>query len=178
MSCNVIFFRPFADASQYPGTFTLKIVDILQTIFKAKTFNFFDFNDFNVSEYDLYDKLQYGDLNWIIPRKFLAFIGPSKNGTAHPPEFYIRYFLKNDIKTVIRLNAAAYDSNIFAQVGIQHYDLVFPDGATPPRDILLRFLSIAESAPAAIAVHCKVNSNYIILTITVKYYIIKPQNPD
>lgn len=42
------------------------------------------------------------------------------------------------------------------QVGIQHYDLIFPDGSTPPKNILLKFLYIAESAPAAIAVHCKV----------------------
>lgn len=144
------------DASQYASTFTLKIIDIMQAVFKARTFNFFNFDDFNVSEYDLYDKLQYGDMNWLIPRKFLAFIGPAANGSAHPPEFYLRYFLKNDVKTVIRLNAAIYDQSVFTQVGIHHYDLVFPDGATPPRDILLKFLSIAESAPAAIAVHCKV----------------------
>lgn len=42
------------------------------------------------------------------------------------------------------------------QVGIQHYDLIFPDGSTPSKEILLKFLYIAESAPTAVGVHCKV----------------------
>ncbi|KAJ8961968.1 hypothetical protein NQ317_000887 [Molorchus minor] len=147
--------RPFLDASQFPCGFTLKIIDCLQAISKALIFNFFDFDDFNIAEYDLHDKLQYGDMNWILPRKFLAFIGPADNQTAHRPEFYIKYFLKNDIKTVIRLNSAIYDSSVFTQVGIQHFDLIFPDGTTPPKDILIKFLNIAEMAPAAIGVHCK-----------------------
>ncbi|ENN71489.1 hypothetical protein YQE_11785, partial [Dendroctonus ponderosae] len=131
------------------------MIDCYQAVAKAQSFNFFNFDDFNVSEYDLYNKLEYGDINWLLPRKFLAFIGPADNRTAHPPEFYIKYFLKNDVKTVIRLNNVLYDSYAFMQVGIQHYDLIFPDGSTPPKEILLKFLYIAESAPTAVGVHCK-----------------------
>ncbi|XP_030762540.1 dual specificity protein phosphatase CDC14B-like [Sitophilus oryzae] len=152
---NVGPFRPFLDASQYPCQFTLKLLDCLQAISKAIAFNFFNFEDFNSSEYDLYNKLEFGDINWLVPRKFLAFIGPTDNRTSHPPEFYIKYFIKNDVKTVIRLNNVLYDSYAFMQVGIQHYNLIFPDGSTPPKDILLKFLYISETAPAAIAVHCK-----------------------
>ncbi|XP_050293486.1 dual specificity protein phosphatase CDC14C-like isoform X2 [Anthonomus grandis grandis] len=147
--------KPFLDASQFPCQFAIKMIDCFQAIAKAQAFNFFNFEDFNASEYDLYNKLEFGDLNWLLPRKFLAFIGPADNRTAHPPEFYIKYFLKNDVKTVIRLNNVLYDAYTFMQVGIQHYDLIFPDGTTPPKDILLKFLYIAETAPAAIAVHCK-----------------------
>lgn len=35
--------------------------------------------------------------------------------------------------------------------------MFFPDGTTPPRTILLKFLDIAENSPGAIAVHCKVS---------------------
>lgn len=49
----------------------------------------------------------------------------------------------------------------FTNVGINHFDLIFPDGATPPREVLLKFLAISEMAPAAIAVHCKVNLKWV-----------------
>nr|XP_023012477.1 dual specificity protein phosphatase CDC14B-like [Leptinotarsa decemlineata] len=168
-------YKPYLDASQYPGGFTLKIPDCILAIQKALSFNFFNFDDFNVTEYDLYDKLQYGDMNWLVPRKFLAFIGPSDNKTAHPPEFYIKYFLKNDVKTVIRLNSIIYNSEVFTQVGIQHFDLIFPDGTTPPKDILLKFLAIAEMAPAAIAVHCKAGlgrTGSLIGAYLIKHYCL------
>ncbi|KAG5879920.1 hypothetical protein JTB14_014393 [Gonioctena quinquepunctata] len=148
-------YKPYLDASQFPCGFTLKIPDCILAVHKALTFNFFNFDDFSVTEYELYNKLQYGDMNWLVPRKFLAFIGPADNKTSHPPEFYIKYFLKNDVKTVIRLNSIIYNADAFTQVGIQHFDLIFPDGTIPPKDVLLKFLTIAEMAPAAIAVHCK-----------------------
>lgn len=100
------------DASQGISNYTIRLIDCFHAIDKAKTFNFFNFNDFNVIEYDTYDKIQNGDMNWLVPRKFLAFIGPTEcefmNG--HPPEFYIKYFLRNDVKTVIRLNNKMYDA--------------------------------------------------------------------
>ncbi|KAK4885945.1 hypothetical protein RN001_002216 [Aquatica leii] len=124
---------------------------------KAMHFNFFDFCDFNLVEYDTYDKLQNGDMNWLLPRKFLAFIGPTEGVIAngHPPHHYIRYFLENDIKTVIRLNNKVYDSSVFINAGIEHHELFFPDGSVPTKQILLRFLNLSETARAAIAVHCK-----------------------
>ncbi|GJQ66132.1 hypothetical protein Trydic_g4197 [Trypoxylus dichotomus] len=150
-------FRNFVDASQGMSNYTIRLIDCFHAIEKAKMFNFFNFNDFNVLEYDTYDKIQNGDMNWLVPRKFLAFIGPTEcdfmNG--HPPEFYIKYFLRNDIKTVIRLNNKVYDSTIFADAGIEHHELFFADGTTPPKHVLLRFLDICESSPAAIGVHCK-----------------------
>ncbi|CAH1991276.1 unnamed protein product [Acanthoscelides obtectus] len=148
-------YKLYIDASQVACCFHLCIQDVLNAVHKAVQFNFFNFEDFNVSEYDMYDLLQYGDINWLVPRKFLAFIGPSENNQGHPPGYYLKYFLKNDVKYVIRLNQACYDSKVFINAGIQHVDLIFPDGTTPPRDVLIRFLDIAEMGPGAIAVHCK-----------------------
>lgn len=49
-----------------------------------------------------------GDINWIIPKKFLAFPGPIEINMCryiiHKPEDYINIFKKNNIKLVIRLN--------------------------------------------------------------------------
>ncbi|XP_022902571.1 dual specificity protein phosphatase CDC14C-like [Onthophagus taurus] len=150
-------YKNFVDASQGVSSYTLRLLDCFQAIEKARAFNFFNFKDFNCLEYDTYDKIQNGDLNWLLPRKFIAFIGPTDcefmNG--HAPEFYLKYFLRNDVKSVIRLNNKVYDANAFIQAGIAHYELFFADGTTPTKPILMRFLDISEHSPAAIAVHCK-----------------------
>ncbi|XP_044745852.1 uncharacterized protein LOC123307553 isoform X2 [Coccinella septempunctata] len=150
-------YKQFMDASQIPCPFTIKLEFCFNAISKAVAFNFFNFDDFDVTEYDMYEKLQFGDMNWLVPRKFLAFIGPNSSEflNGHPPDYYIKYFLKNDIKTVIRLNNKMYDAAVFSNAGIAHYDLIYPDGSTPSKDILMKFLLIAETAPAAVAVHCK-----------------------
>ncbi|CAH0717872.1 unnamed protein product, partial [Brenthis ino] len=132
-------------------------MDCLQGLAKAHDLKMFNFQDFNYEEYVRLDKIQGGDLNWIIPGKFLAFIGPVDYSVAlyHPPEIYIEYFLENNVKTVIRLNKRLYDGNVFINVGITHYNLFFPDGSCPPRHILFKFLQISEQSDGAIAVHCK-----------------------
>ncbi|CAD0205139.1 unnamed protein product [Chrysodeixis includens] len=150
-------YRPFQDATQGDSSYTISLTDCLQAIKKARELGFFNFQDFNYEEYDRLDKIQGGDLNWIVPGKFLAFIGPVDCSVSlyHPPEMYINYFLENNVKIVIRLNKRLYDGNVFNNVGILHYDLFFPDGSCPPRHILFKFLQISEEASCALAVHCK-----------------------
>jgi cell division cycle 14 len=41
------------------------------------------------------------------------------------------------------------------EAGIEHIDLYFPDGTTPPDAIVKKFLEICESRKGPIAVHCK-----------------------
>ncbi|XP_053618048.1 dual specificity protein phosphatase CDC14A-like isoform X2 [Plodia interpunctella] len=150
-------YRPFQDATQGESIFTISILDCLLAIKKASDLGFFNFQDFNYEEYDRLDKIQGGDLNWIVPGKFLAFIGPVDYSVSlyHPPEMYLDYFMENNVKIVVRLNKRLYDGNVFSNVGITHYDLFFPDGSTPPRHILFKFMQISEDSDSAIAVHCK-----------------------
>ncbi|KAF9787701.1 hypothetical protein SFRURICE_003186 [Spodoptera frugiperda] len=150
-------YRPFQDATQGESAYTISLMDCLQAIKKARELGFFNFQDFNYEEYERLGKIQGGDLNWIVPGKFLAFIGPVDYSVSlfHPPEMYINYFLENNVKVVIRLNKRLYDGNVFNNVGIIHYDLFFPDGSCPRRHILFKFLQISEEASCAIAVHCK-----------------------
>lgn len=37
----------------------------------------FSYKTFNLSEYEHYERIENGDLNWIIPQKFVAFSSPS-----------------------------------------------------------------------------------------------------
>lgn len=106
-------YRNFVDASQGVAQYTIHLLDCFCAIHKAAVLNFFNFDDFNCDEYDKNDKLENGDMNWLVPRKFLAFIGPSQLdfNCSHKPEFYLNYFLRNDIRTVIRLNNKLYDES-------------------------------------------------------------------
>uniref|UniRef100_A0A8C9ZPT6 Cell division cycle 14Ab n=1 Tax=Sander lucioperca TaxID=283035 RepID=A0A8C9ZPT6_SANLU len=154
-------YLPFRDASFGNCTFNLTVLDCLQGIRKALQHGFFDFETFDVDEYEHYERVENGDLNWIVPGKFLAFSGPHpktkiENGyPLHAPEAYFPYFRKHNVTTVVRLNKKIYDSKRFSDAGFLHYDLFFLDGSTPSDLITRRFLQVCESTEGAVAVHCK-----------------------
>ncbi|XP_022087167.1 dual specificity protein phosphatase CDC14AB-like isoform X3 [Acanthaster planci] len=154
-------YLPFRDASFGACTYNLTLLDCLKAIDKAITHNFLNFESFDVEEYEHYERVENGDLNWILPGKFLAFSGPHpkskiENGyPLHAPEAYFPYFRKNNITTIIRLNKKIYDARRFTDAGFDHYDLFFIDGSVPSDAIVQQFLTIAENAEGALAVHCK-----------------------
>ncbi|KAJ8376511.1 hypothetical protein SKAU_G00070910 [Synaphobranchus kaupii] len=154
-------YLPFRDASFGNCTYNLTILDCLQGIRKALQHGFFDFESFDVDEYEHYERVENGDFNWIVPGKFLAFSGPHpkskiENGyPLHAPEAYFPYFRKHNVMTVVRLNKKIYDAKRFTDAGFDHYDLFFVDGSTPSDIITRRFLHICESTDSAVAVHCK-----------------------
>lgn len=43
---------------------------------QALQYGWLDFSSFDVEEYEHYERAENGDLNWIVPAKFLAFSGP------------------------------------------------------------------------------------------------------
>lgn len=106
-------------------------------------------------------RVENGDLNWIVPGKFLGFCGPHnktrniRGYPLHAPEFYFNYFRKHNVTTIIRLNKKMYDASKFSNAGFEHHDLYFLDGSTPTDKILSEFLNICEKTEGAIAVHCK-----------------------
>ncbi|XP_022901656.1 dual specificity protein phosphatase CDC14C-like isoform X2 [Onthophagus taurus] len=154
-------FIHFRDASNGPDGYTISLLDCLKGLEKAFHFGFFDFTSFNYLQYEHYECVENGDLNWIVPEKFLGFCGPhnkSRNVNGYPlhsPEFYFKYFQRHNVTTIIRLNKRIYDSNKFLLAGFQHYDLYFVDGSTPTVKILNEFMNICEKTDGAIAVHCK-----------------------
>uniref|UniRef100_A0A3Q2H7R5 Dual specificity protein phosphatase CDC14A n=1 Tax=Equus caballus TaxID=9796 RepID=A0A3Q2H7R5_HORSE len=97
-------YLPFRDASFGNCSYNLTILDCLQGIRKGLQHGFFDFETFDVDEYEHYEdwgqassrmevygyvlttwrnyggvsakRVENGDFNWIVPGKFLAFSGP------------------------------------------------------------------------------------------------------
>ncbi|KAK8787288.1 hypothetical protein V5799_022935 [Amblyomma americanum] len=151
----------FRDASFGPCTYNLSLLNCLRAIDKAVLHKFLDFETFDLEEYEYYERVENGDLNWIVPNKFIAFCGPhpkSKIENGHPfhsPETYFPYFREHNVSTVVRLNKKIYDARRFADQGFEHKDLFFVDGSTPSDAIMREFIEISENTPGAIAVHCK-----------------------
>ncbi|XP_032678720.1 dual specificity protein phosphatase CDC14C isoform X4 [Odontomachus brunneus] len=157
---NPEFIR-FRDASIGPPCYQISLSDCLSAIYKCHRLGFFNFEDFCVKEYEHYERVENGDLNWIVPGKFIAFCGPhtrSKVADGYPlhgPESYFTYFRRNNVTTIVRLNKKIYDASSFTDAGFNHKDLFFVDGSTPTDSIMHQFLKIAENASGAVAVHCK-----------------------
>ncbi|XP_061634153.1 dual specificity protein phosphatase CDC14AB isoform X4 [Phyllopteryx taeniolatus] len=154
-------YLPFRDASFGKCTFNLSVLDCLQGIRKALQHGFFDFESFDVEEYEHYERVENGDLNWIVPGKLLAFSGPHpkskiENGyPLHAPERYFPYFRSGGVTAVVRLNKKIYEGARFTDAGFCHCDLFFPDGSTPSDAIARRFMALCDATCGALAVHCK-----------------------
>lgn len=155
---------PFHDASGFECTFDLNILDCMRGLAKARSYNFFNFDDFNIEEYEHYEQVENGDLNWIVQNKFLAFAGPqfrrnvSREGCyVLTPQDYIPYFQMRNIGLVVRLNKRMYDEEDFRKAGIEHFSQHYLDGSCPSMPILQSVIQAFESVPRnkGIAVHCK-----------------------
>ncbi|KAK7879832.1 hypothetical protein WMY93_033502 [Mugilogobius chulae] len=142
LSGNNSGFICFRDAAVGECSFSLSVLDCLHGIHKAVQHGFLDLDKFKVEDYEHYERVENGDMNWIIPGKILAFSSPHsrskmENGyPVHSPEPTSRSSISTESQTC-------------------HHDLFFPDGSTPSDLILRRFLHVCESAPGAVAVHCK-----------------------
>ncbi|GFO04695.1 dual specificity protein phosphatase cdc14a, partial [Plakobranchus ocellatus] len=154
-------FLPFRDASFGPCSYNLTLLDCLHGLNKALINGFFNFETFDVEEYEHYEKVENGDFNWILPNKFLAFCGPHpksklENGyPLHAPEAYFPYFRKHNVTSIVRLNKKIYDARRFTDGGFDHHDLFFIDGSVPSEAIVKAFLDLSEATDGAVAVHCK-----------------------
>ncbi|XP_063450368.1 dual specificity protein phosphatase CDC14B isoform X5 [Pan paniscus] len=154
-------YIPFRDAAYGSCNFYITLLDCFHAVKKAMQYGFLNFNSFNLDEYEHYEKAENGDLNWIIPDRFIAFCGPHSRARLesgyhqHSPETYIQYFKNHNVTTIIRLNKRMYDAKRFTDAGFDHHDLFFADGSTPTDAIVKEFLDICENAEGAIAVHCK-----------------------
>lgn len=65
----------------------------------------YSFKTFDPKEYEYYEKVENGDLNWVIPNKFIAFMGPIDNkrdGRGNQPEDYLQVFKHFGVTHVVR----------------------------------------------------------------------------
>jgi len=169
----------YRDASYADSPYRCSILDCLRGLEYAIKLKWFDMKLFNLRDYEYFEKVENGDLNWILPGKFVAFSGPS--GTKRDANGYIRFtpddyvpiFKKIGVTMVVRLNNKQYDEEIFKVNGIKHKDLIFPDGSCPSDEIIAEFLRVCEQEKGAIAVHCKAGlgrTGSLIAAYAMKHY--------
>ena len=72
-------FVPYRDAIYGECTYECTIFDCLKGLELGMKLNWYNPSTFNLKEYEEYERVDNGDLNWIIPGKFVAFSSPSKN---------------------------------------------------------------------------------------------------
>lgn len=130
-------FKPFRDASYSDVcTYECTIFHCLAGLEFAQNLGWYNFKEFDNREYEYYEKVENGDLNWVIPSKFIAFMGPIDSQPGQPKrgnaaEDYLEVFKHFGVTHVIRLNEPKYEKQKFIRSGINHTDLFFIDGSTP-----------------------------------------------
>ena len=111
-------FKHYRDASKGECFYNCTLLHCLQGLEYGVRFGWYDFRTFNVKEYEYYERVENGDLNWIIPGKFVAFMGPIENRDhgqryGHHPNKYCDIFKSINVTKVIRLNEEKYDKKHF-----------------------------------------------------------------
>ncbi|RDX53095.1 phosphatases II [Lentinus brumalis] len=167
-------FMPFRDAGRGRSDFNLNIQDCLWGIYKAMQNGLCDMNEFDIVDYEFYEKVENGDWNWLTPN-FIAFASPvdpawlkrekdkreQENQAVLPPnsptkvvalqrklptpfQSCLDYFERQGVKLVVRLNNPLYDAQLFRDRGIEHTELYFDDGTNPTDEIVRQFIDMAD----------------------------------
>ena len=151
-------FIPYRDATMGNCAYRCTNLHCFQGLQYAMALGWYDYSSFDVQEYQHFEKVENGDLNWIVPGKFVAFSGPlnvTDRYGSFTPDDYVPIFKRLGVTLVVRLNKPQYEKTKFTKQGIKHMDLFFIDGTAPPDEVVPQFLTAAENEPGAIAIHCK-----------------------
>jgi len=148
-------FAPFKDV--YGGSWNCTIIDCCRAVYKAQLLGWLNFETFNVQESEYYERVENGDLNIIVPGRFVAFSGPAARRTEVTlgPEDYIPIFKRFGVTAVVRLNKKVYDRKKFLDAGIKHYDMYFIDGGNPTDAIIKQYIEVVENERGSVGIHCK-----------------------
>ncbi|KAM0564290.1 hypothetical protein ACHAPJ_000500 [Fusarium lateritium] len=175
---------PFRDAGYSQADYGISVQDVVYGVWKAKEEKCCDLDNFDLDEYERFERVEHGDFNWITPH-FLAFASPQfapvakiTEGSeqysslprtlaavdAHPklPKPFknvLKHFSEKNIGLVVRLNSQLYSPSYFEALGIQHLDMIFDDGTCPSLPTVRKFIRLAHETISVrrkgIAVHCK-----------------------
>lgn len=172
---------PFRDAGYSQADYGITVQDVVYGVWKAKEEKCCVLDDFDLDEYERFERVEHGDFNWITPH-FLAFASPMHSPDAeelephamlprtlaavdaHPdlPQPFknvLRHFSERNIGLVVRLNSPLYSPTYFEALGINHLDMIFEDGTCPSLSTVRKFIRLAHETitvkKKGIAVHCK-----------------------
>ncbi|KAH9902170.1 phosphatases II [Xylariomycetidae sp. FL2044] len=175
---------PFRDAGYSQADYGITVQDVVYGVWKAKEEGCCVLDNFDLDEYERFERVEHGDFNWVTPH-FLAFASPQHSPVAritessdsyaslpkslsevdaHPtlPQPFknvLRHFSERNIGLVVRLNSPLYSPSFFEALGIQHLDMIFEDGTCPPLSTVRKFIRLAHETitvkKKGIAVHCK-----------------------
>ncbi|EHK48113.1 hypothetical protein TRIATDRAFT_91339 [Trichoderma atroviride IMI 206040] len=175
---------PFRDAGYSQADYGISVQDVVYGVWKAKEEKCCDLDNFDLDQYEMYERVEHGDFNWITPN-FLAFASPQHAPVAkitegselypllprdvaavedHPllPQPFknvLSHFSERNIGLVVRLNSHLYSPSYFESMGIQHIDMIFDDGTCPPLSMVRKFIRMAHETitvkKRGVAVHCK-----------------------
>ncbi|EMR67505.1 putative tyrosine-protein phosphatase cdc14 protein [Eutypa lata UCREL1] len=175
---------PFRDAGYSQADYGITVQDIVYGVWKAKEEGCCVLDNFDLDEYERFERVEHGDFNWITPH-FLAFASPQYTpvaritesseayaalpktlaavdahpGLPQPFKNVLSHFSEREIGLVVRLNSPLYSPSYFESLGIQHLDMIFEDGTCPPLSTVRKFIRLAHETitvkKKGIAVHCK-----------------------
>jgi cell division cycle 14 len=175
---------PFRDAGYSQADYGITVQDVVYGVWRAKEQGFCALPQFDLEEYERYERVDQGDFNWLTP-DFLAFASPQHSPVApistssplyatlpattaavdaHPTlpgpfKNVLKHFSQRNIGLVVRLNSELYCPSYFTALGIEHLDMIFDDGTCPPLSTVRKFITLAHDMitvkKRGIAVHCK-----------------------
>lgn len=110
-------FVHYRDATRGPCNYKCTLLHCFQGLEWAQKLGWYNRLTFDLEEYQEYETIENGDLNWIIPGKIMAFSTPvdstkDNEKSSFGPEFYIPIFKKLEISAVFRLGAKEYDREV------------------------------------------------------------------
>lgn len=73
----------------------IQLLDCLGGLDYAMNLNWFCYKKFNLLEYEHYERVENGDLNWIIPGKFVAFSSPTEKSKDRFGVHVLKYRIVN-----------------------------------------------------------------------------------
>jgi len=91
-------FADYRDASYGNCTYRCSILHCVRGLEYAIKLKWFDVRNFNLRDYEFFERVENGDLNIIVPGKFVAFSGPSSTARdaegfrTFTPEDYVPVF--------------------------------------------------------------------------------------
>jgi len=175
---------PFRDAGYSQADYGITVQDVVYGVWRAKGQGFCALPQFDLEEYERYERVDQGDFNWLTP-DFLAFASPQHDPVApilpssplyvtlpstleavdaHPTlsqpfKNILMHFLERNVGLVVRLNSELYSPSYFTALGIEHLDMIFDDGTCPALSVVRKFITLAHEMITVenrgIAVHCK-----------------------